>query len=121
MVRARLDAPFLEGSDACSRVHTVDAQSEAVGADFPKFFLALRRVAATRHDFSLASLRALMKGAGLTYRIHAIELTDLLAQFSMDQRRAHLDPAYRSALLTCAVLNIAMAFIEGIVGLWITG
>ena len=63
----------------------------------------------------------LMKGAGLTYHIHAIELTDLLAQFSMDQRRAHLDPAYRSALLTCAVLNIAMAFIEGIVGLWITG
>jgi Co/Zn/Cd efflux system component len=31
----------------------------------------------------------------------------------------HLDPAYRTALLTCAVLNIAMAIIEGSVGLWI--
>jgi Co/Zn/Cd efflux system component len=55
----------------------------------------------------------------ICYWIHAIELTGLLAQCSMDQRLAHLDPAYRTALLTCAVLNIAMAFIEGIVGLWI--
>jgi Co/Zn/Cd efflux system component len=63
-----------------------------------------------------------MKGAGLTflcYHIHAIELTGLLAQFSMDQKLAHLDPAYRTALLTCALLNIAMAFIEGIVGVGI--
>lgn len=31
----------------------------------------------------------------------------------------HLDPAYRTALLACCILNIAMAFIEGSVGLWI--
>lgn len=37
----------------------------------------------------------------------------------MDQKLAHLDPAYRTALLTCAVLNIAMALIEGAVGVWI--
>src|ERR1700676_549688 len=38
--------------------------------------------------------------------------------YVMDQK-THLDPAYRTALLTCAVLNIAMAVIEGTVGLWI--
>jgi Co/Zn/Cd efflux system component len=41
------------------------------------------------------------------------------AQFIVDQKPAHLNPAYRTALLTCSVLNIAFAFIEGIVGLWI--
>jgi Co/Zn/Cd efflux system component len=29
----------------------------------------------------------------------------------------HLDPAYRTALITCAMLNLAMLFIEGSVGL----
>jgi Co/Zn/Cd efflux system component len=37
----------------------------------------------------------------------------------MDQKLAHLDPAYRAALAVCAILNIAMVLIEGTVGLWI--
>jgi Co/Zn/Cd efflux system component len=37
----------------------------------------------------------------------------------MDQKLAHLDPAYRTALAVCAILNIAMVLIEGTVGLWI--
>jgi Co/Zn/Cd efflux system component len=37
----------------------------------------------------------------------------------MDQKLAHLDPAYRTALALCAVLNIAMLLIEGTVGVWI--
>src|ERR1700719_4528913 len=40
-------------------------------------------------------------------------------QFSMDQKVAHLDPAYRTALALCAVLNIAMLLVEGTVGIWI--
>ena len=32
---------------------------------------------------------------------------------------AHLDPAYRRALLVCAALNLAMFFGEGAAGLWI--
>ena len=40
-------------------------------------------------------------------------------QFSMDQKLAHLDPAYRTALAVCAVLNTAMLLIEGTVGVWI--
>src|SRR5258708_3112330 len=31
----------------------------------------------------------------------------------------HLDPAYQTALVTCALLNLAMLFIEGGAGLWI--
>ena len=31
----------------------------------------------------------------------------------------HLDPAYRTALIVCAALNLAMLFIEGSAGLWI--
>lgn len=37
----------------------------------------------------------------------------------MDQKLAHLDPTYRTALAVCAILNIAMVLIEGTVGLWI--
>jgi Co/Zn/Cd efflux system component len=37
----------------------------------------------------------------------------------MDQKLAHLDPAYRTALAVCAILNIAMLLIEGAVGVWI--
>jgi Co/Zn/Cd efflux system component len=37
----------------------------------------------------------------------------------MDKQPKHLDPAYRTALLTSALLNLAMLFIEGGVGLWI--
>jgi len=38
---------------------------------------------------------------------------------SMDKKPEHLDPAYRIALIVCAMLNIAMVFIEGSAGLWI--
>jgi Co/Zn/Cd efflux system component len=38
---------------------------------------------------------------------------------SMDKKPEHLDPAYRTALTVCDVLNIAMLFIEGSAGLWI--
>ena len=31
----------------------------------------------------------------------------------------HLDPAYQTALIICAALNLAMLFIEGSAGLWI--
>lgn len=31
----------------------------------------------------------------------------------------HRDPAYQAALVTCAMLNLAMLFIEGSVGLWV--
>lgn len=37
----------------------------------------------------------------------------------MDKRPKHLDPAYRTSLLISALLNLAMLFIEGGVGLWI--
>lgn len=33
--------------------------------------------------------------------------------------KQHRTPAYRAALITCAMLNLAMLFIEGSVGLWI--
>ena len=38
---------------------------------------------------------------------------------SMDKKAKHLDPAYQTALILCAVLNLAMLFIEGSAGLWI--
>jgi Co/Zn/Cd efflux system component len=38
---------------------------------------------------------------------------------SMDPKPKHLDPAYRSALVICALLNLGMLFLEGGVGLWI--
>jgi Co/Zn/Cd efflux system component len=38
---------------------------------------------------------------------------------SMDKKPKHLDPAYRTALIICATLNLAMLFIEGSAGLWI--
>ena len=37
----------------------------------------------------------------------------------MDTNAKHLDPAYRTTLITCALLNLAMLFLEGGVGLWI--
>src|ERR1700730_15572711 len=37
----------------------------------------------------------------------------------MEQKLAHLDPAYRTALAVCAILNFAMSLIEGTVGVWI--
>jgi Co/Zn/Cd efflux system component len=37
----------------------------------------------------------------------------------MDPKEKHLDPAYRSVLITCASLNLAMLFLEGGMGLWI--
>jgi Co/Zn/Cd efflux system component len=39
--------------------------------------------------------------------------------FSMARTPNHLDPAYRTALLVCAALNLAMLFLEGTAGLWI--
>jgi Co/Zn/Cd efflux system component len=38
---------------------------------------------------------------------------------SMHQKAKHLDPAYQNALILCAVLNLAMLFVEGSAGLWI--
>lgn len=38
---------------------------------------------------------------------------------SMDNKAKHLDPAYQTALIVCAVLNLAMLFVEGSAGLWI--
>jgi Co/Zn/Cd efflux system component len=38
---------------------------------------------------------------------------------SMDRKAKHLDPAYQTALIICAMLNLAMLFVEGIAGLWI--
>jgi Co/Zn/Cd efflux system component len=37
----------------------------------------------------------------------------------VNNRPRHLDPAYQTALVICAMLNLAMLFIEGSVGLWI--
>jgi Co/Zn/Cd efflux system component len=37
----------------------------------------------------------------------------------MDKKPKHLDPAYQTALTTCAMLNLAMLFIEGSAGLWV--
>jgi len=38
---------------------------------------------------------------------------------SMDKKPKHLDPAYKTALIVCAMLNLAMLFLEGSAGLWI--
>lgn len=37
----------------------------------------------------------------------------------MDKDPGHLNPAYRTALALCALLNLAMLFVEGGVGWWI--
>src|ERR1700682_3049643 len=37
----------------------------------------------------------------------------------MEPKPSHLDPAYRTALIVCAALNLAMLFLEGSAGLWI--
>lgn len=37
----------------------------------------------------------------------------------MDKKAKHLDPAYKTALIMCAMVNLAMLFIEGSTGLWI--
>jgi Co/Zn/Cd efflux system component len=39
--------------------------------------------------------------------------------FRVERASHHLDPAYRTALIVCAALNLAMLFLEGGVGLWI--
>lgn len=39
--------------------------------------------------------------------------------YSMDKKPRHLDPAYKTALILSATVNVAMFFIEGSVGLWI--
>jgi Co/Zn/Cd efflux system component len=39
--------------------------------------------------------------------------------FRVERAPQHLDPAYRTALLVCAALNLAMLFIEGTAALWI--
>jgi Co/Zn/Cd efflux system component len=36
-----------------------------------------------------------------------------------DKKPKHLDPAYQTALIICAMLNLAMLFIEASAGLWI--
>jgi hypothetical protein len=36
---------------------------------------------------------------------------------STDMKAKHLDPAYQTALIVCAVLNLAMLFVEGSAGL----
>ncbi|MBS1840772.1 MAG: cation transporter [Acidobacteria bacterium] len=38
---------------------------------------------------------------------------------SVDKNPRHLDPAYRTALITCAALNFGMMLLEGSAGLWI--
>lgn len=38
---------------------------------------------------------------------------------SMDKKPKHLDPAYKTALIVCAMLNLVMPFLEGSAGLWI--
>jgi len=38
---------------------------------------------------------------------------------SMDKKPKHLDPAYKTALIVCAMLNLVMLFVEGSAGLWI--
>jgi len=43
----------------------------------------------------------------------------LPTMMSMDRKPKHLDPAYQTALIICAMLNLAMLFIEGSAGLWI--
>src|ERR1700732_3227697 len=43
----------------------------------------------------------------------------LLYDDDVDKQPKHLEPAYRTARLMCALLNLAMLFIEGGVGLWI--
>lgn len=37
----------------------------------------------------------------------------------LNQNPEHLNPAYRTALITCGLLNLAMLFVEGGAGLWI--
>jgi len=37
----------------------------------------------------------------------------------MDKKPKHLDPVYKTALIVCAMLNLAMLFLEGSAGLWI--
>ena len=39
--------------------------------------------------------------------------------FRVAPKPHHLDPAYRTALIVCAALNLAMLFLEGSAGLWI--
>ena len=39
--------------------------------------------------------------------------------YDMDTKRKDLDPDYKTALIMCAMLNLAMLFIEGSAGLWI--
>jgi len=39
--------------------------------------------------------------------------------FRVAPKPRHLDPAYRTALIVCAALNLAMLFLEGSAGLWI--
>jgi len=39
--------------------------------------------------------------------------------FGVERTPHHLDPAYRTALIVCAALNLAMLFLEGSAGLWI--
>ena len=38
---------------------------------------------------------------------------------SVDKKAKHLDSAYQTALIICAILNLAMLFVEGSAGLWI--
>jgi len=42
-----------------------------------------------------------------------------LIMMAIDTKPKHLNPAYRTALITCALLNLVMLFMEGGVGLWI--
>ena len=39
--------------------------------------------------------------------------------FGVEPTHHHLDPTYRTALIVCAALNLAMLFLEGAAGLWI--
>lgn len=43
----------------------------------------------------------------------------VLTMVGMDEKAKHLDPAYQTTLIVCALLNVALLFAEGSVGLWI--
>ncbi|MDP9160554.1 MAG: cation transporter [Acidobacteriota bacterium] len=57
---------------------------------------------------------AYKSSSSLAYNVKLVS-----TMMSMDKKPKHLDPAYQTALIICATLNLAMLFIEGSTGLWI--
>src|ERR1700738_421413 len=103
---------FLEGSDACSAPTQLMHSPKLLMPIFLSFFWPWCRI---------PGLAGTAMGSRLPrFCIPATWIRpEGPAQFSVDQKLAHLDPAYRTALAVCAILNIAMFFIEGTVGVWI--